>query len=120
MGGGFNYHVGSDMGGFGEVHGGFGIGQINDGGIRLLGWVVGKGLRLMNTCFQKRKSRLITFRLGKTETVIDCILVNNKNRSSLNDEKVIPGEEIHVVFLISITFISIPSLSFVKKKKNIY
>ena len=32
----FNGHVGSDMGGFGEVHGGFGIGQINDGGIRLL------------------------------------------------------------------------------------
>ena len=26
MGGGFNCHVGSDMGGFGEVHGGFGIG----------------------------------------------------------------------------------------------
>ena len=98
MGGDFNDHVGSDMGGFGEVHGGFGIGQINDGGIRLLGWAVGKGLCLMNTCFQKRKSWLITFRLGKTETMIDCILVNNKNRSSLNDEKVIPGEEIHVFF----------------------
>ena len=26
MGGDFNGHVGSDMGGFGEVHGGFGIG----------------------------------------------------------------------------------------------
>ena len=31
VGGDFNGHVGSDMGGFGEVHGGFGIGQINDG-----------------------------------------------------------------------------------------
>ena len=29
----FNGHVGSDMGGFGEVHGVFGVGQINDGGI---------------------------------------------------------------------------------------
>ena len=26
----FNDHVGSDMGGFGEVHGAFVIGQIND------------------------------------------------------------------------------------------
>ena len=32
----FNDYVGSDMGGFEEVHGAFGIGQINDGGIKLL------------------------------------------------------------------------------------
>ena len=75
VGGDFNGHVGSDMGGFGEVHGGFGIGQINDGGIRLLDWAVGKGLRLMNTCFQKRKSWLVTFRSGETETMIDYIMV---------------------------------------------
>ena len=53
--GNFNGHVGSDMGGFGEVHEGFGIGQLNDCGIRLLDWAVGKGLHLMNTCFQKSK-----------------------------------------------------------------
>ena len=58
VGGDFNDHVGTDMGGFGEVHVGFGIGQINDGRIRLLDWAVGKGLHLMNTCFQKRKSQL--------------------------------------------------------------
>ena len=94
VGGDFKGHVGSDMGGFGEVHGGFGIGQINDRGTRLLDWVVGKGLHLMNTCFQKRKSRLVTFRSGENETMIDYILVNNKYRSSVKDVKVIPGEEI--------------------------
>ena len=36
VGGDFNRHVGSDMSDSGEVHGGFGIMQINDGGIRLL------------------------------------------------------------------------------------
>ena len=36
MGGDFNYHVGGDMGGFGEVCGSSGIGEINDGRIRLL------------------------------------------------------------------------------------
>ena len=65
-----NGHAYSDMGGFGEVHGGFGIGQINDGRIRMLDWAVGKGLCLMNTCFQKRKSWLITFRSGETETFL--------------------------------------------------
>ena len=77
VGGSFNGHVGSDMGGFGEVYGCFGIGQINDGRIRLFDWTVAKGLYLMNPCFQKRKSRPITLRLGETETKIDYILVNN-------------------------------------------
>ena len=78
VGGDFNGHVGSDMESFGEVHGGFGIGQIIDGGIRLLDRAVGKRLRLMNTYFQKRKSQLITFRLGETEVMIGYILENNK------------------------------------------
>ena len=52
----FNGHVDGDMGGFGEAHEGFGIGQKNDGGIKLLDWGVGKGLRLINSCLQKRKS----------------------------------------------------------------
>ena len=103
----FNGHVGSDMGSFGEVHEDFGIGKINDGGIRLLEWAVGKGLHLMNTCFQKRKSQLITFTLGKTETMIDYILVKNKYRSRVNNVKVIPGEEIvsqHCLLLINMVF----------------
>ena len=60
----------------------------------MLDWAVGKGLHLMITCFQKRKSWLITFRLDETETMIDYILVNNKYRSSVKDVKVISGEEI--------------------------
>ena len=47
----FNGHVGSDMGSSGEVQGVFRIGKTNNGGIRLLDWAAGKGLRLMNTCF---------------------------------------------------------------------
>ena len=107
VGGDFNGHVGSDMGAFGEVHWDFGIEQINDGRIRLLNWAVGKGLPLMNTCFQKRKSRLVTFRSGETETMIDYILVNNKYRSSVKDVKVIPGEEIvsqHCLLLMDMVF----------------
>ena len=101
----FNSHVDSDMGGFGEVHGDFGIGQINDGGIRLSDWAVSKCL--INTCFQKSKRRLVTFRSGETETMIDYNLVNNKYRSSVKDVKVVPGEEIvsqHCLLLIDVMF----------------
>ena len=48
----------------------------------------------MNTCFQKRKSQLITFRSSETETMIDYTLVNNKYRSIVKDVKIVPGEEI--------------------------
>ena len=41
----------------------------------------------MNTCFQKRKSWLIKFRSGETETMINYILVNNKYRSSAKNVK---------------------------------
>ena len=44
VGGNFIGHVGSNMGGFREAHRGFGMGQINDGGVRLLDWAVSKGL----------------------------------------------------------------------------
>ena len=57
-------------------------------------WAVCKGLRLMHACFRKRKSRLITFRSGETETIIDYILVNNKYTSSVKDVKVIRGERV--------------------------
>ena len=107
VGGDSNGHVGNVMGGCGEVRGGFGIGQINDGGIRLLDWAVGKGLCLINTCFQKRKCRLKTFRSGESETMTDYILVNNKYRSSVKEVKVIPGEDIesqHCLLLMYMVF----------------
>ena len=80
----FNGHVGSDNGGFGEVHCGFAVGQLNDRGIRLSDWAFGKGLYLISTCFHKRKSWLITFKLGETETMIDYIFVNNRYRICVN------------------------------------
>ena len=78
VGGDFNSQVDSNVDGLERFMGGFQIGQINDGGIGLLDWTVGEGLRLINTCFQKRKSRLITFTSGETETMIDYILMKNK------------------------------------------
>ena len=107
LGGDFNGHGSSDLCGFREVYGGFRIGQINDGGIKLLDQAIGKGFRLMNTYFRSRKSQLIIFRSGETETVIDFILVNKKYRGSAKDVKVFPGEEIvsqHCLLLMDMVF----------------
>ena len=92
MGGFLNVHVGSDIGGFGEAHGGFQIGQINGRGIRVLDWAVGRRLRLMNS-FQKRKSQIITFQSSETERMIDFIVVNSNYISRVKDVKLITDSE---------------------------
>ena len=61
VGGDFNGHIGRNMGSFEEVHEGFGIGQIYDGGIILLDWAIGKYVRLMSTYFQEKKK--LTFNI---------------------------------------------------------
>ena len=40
---------------FGLVHKGFSVEKI-DGRVKVIDWVIGKGLCLINTCFEKRKS----------------------------------------------------------------
>lgn len=57
------------MQGFGEVHRGFEIGQIHHyGGVRLMNWAVGKGLHLMNTCFEKRKNNIFITKMKNNDT----------------------------------------------------
>ena len=61
----------------------------------------------MDTCFQKKKSGLITFKSGETETMTDYILVNKKYKSSVKDVKLIPGEEVvsqHCLLLMDMVF----------------
>ena len=55
----------------------------------------------------EKKSWLTTFRLGKTKTMINFILVNNKYRISVKDVKVMPDGEIvseHCLLLMSMVF----------------
>ena len=56
------------------------VGQVNDGEVRQMDWRVSKGFYLMNTCFNKGKSWLITFQLSDIEMEIDYIFVNNRYR----------------------------------------
>ena len=89
----------------------------------MLDWAVGKGLHLLNTRFQKRKGWLITFRSDKIETMINFILVNNKYRSSIEDVKVISGEETvsqHCLLLNDMVFKKVKRKVKFKKKLKLW
>ncbi|XP_019246529.1 PREDICTED: craniofacial development protein 2-like [Nicotiana attenuata] len=57
----FNGHIGSAAGGYGEVHGGFGLGVRNGGGTSLLDFAKAFELVIANSSFSKREEHLVTF-----------------------------------------------------------
>nr|XP_016437250.1 PREDICTED: uncharacterized protein LOC107763287 [Nicotiana tabacum] len=58
IGGGFNGHIGSFAGGYTEVHGGFGFGERNGGGILLSDFAKAFDLVIANSSFTKREEHL--------------------------------------------------------------
>ena len=92
-GGDWNGHVGSTAAGFEEVHGGFGYGERNEEGGRILDFAVAHDLIIGNTWFKKRLNHLITYESGDHSTQIDFILFRRSLRKLIQDVKVIPGEE---------------------------
>ena len=61
---------------FDEVDGGHVIDQQNDGGVRLMHWSFGKGVKLINIYFQRKVSHLVVYTLGHAEKVVNYILVS--------------------------------------------
>jgi len=59
-----NGHVGVNTAGYEGVHGGYGYGNRNEEGIRLLEMAQGLDLVIANTCFKKRDEHLITYCSG--------------------------------------------------------
>ena len=92
IGGDLNGHVGTSREGFETVLGGFGFGERNEAGSRILDFALAYDLSIMNTWFQKRQSHLVTYRSGPHASQIDFFLVRNVWRKSYTDCKVIPGE----------------------------
>ena len=93
LGGDMNGHVGREVEGFEDVHGGHGYGERNREGEMLLEFASATGLILLNTLFQKEKEKKVTYASGDVETVIDYVLTRRSNKKSVQDVKVIPGEE---------------------------
>ncbi|XP_055822713.1 uncharacterized protein LOC129891389 [Solanum dulcamara] len=74
IGGDFNGHIGATSSGFDDEHGGFGLGERNEGGASLLDFARAFELVVANSCFLKRENHLITFRSTVAKTQIDYLL----------------------------------------------
>ncbi|EDO45072.1 predicted protein, partial [Nematostella vectensis] len=89
----FNGHVGSMAGGYEGVHGGYGYGERNPEGVRLLDFAVANELVITNSMFQKRSSHLVTYQSGGASTQVDYILTRKNNFRHVTNTKVVPNEE---------------------------
>ncbi|XP_009757832.1 uncharacterized protein [Nicotiana sylvestris] len=75
IGGDFNGHIGSSVGGYSEVHGSFGFGEQNRGGVSLLDFAKAFELVIAYSSFPKREENLVTFQSTVVKTQIDYLLL---------------------------------------------
>ena len=88
----FNGHVGKQIAGYEDVHGGNGIGERNVEG-KMLEFCDEKELCVANTWFRKGEKRKVTYSAGENESEIDFVPVGKGNRKYPRDVKVIPDEK---------------------------
>jgi hypothetical protein len=88
----FNGHVGEEIEGYEGVHGGKGYGRRNVEGEMLLEFAGAHQLSIMNTWFDKSDLRKITYESGRNQTVVDYVLVDQGERSTVSDVTVIRNE----------------------------
>ena len=89
----FNGHVGRSSLGNDRIHGGFGRGERNRDGKRILEFADSLDMVVGNTFFKKDDEKLITNESGNCATVIDYAVVQKEVMKKVKDIKVIPGEE---------------------------
>ncbi|CAL5400242.1 unnamed protein product [Camellia sinensis] len=107
IGGDFNGHVGIDKVGYERVHSGYGFGDRNEAGERILDFALASDLVVANTMYKKRDEHLITFKSGLVKSQIDYFLVRKVDCLKCNDCKVIPGESLvsqHRILILDLCF----------------
>jgi len=70
-----NGHVGSSNVGYDGTHGGFGYGDRNANGSRILEFADGLNLVVCNTLFMKQESQLVTYAGGPVKSTVDYIIL---------------------------------------------
>ena len=60
IGGDFHGHIGADSVGYDTVHGGFGFGERNSGGVSVLDFAVAFDLLVVSSFFKKKEDHLVT------------------------------------------------------------
>ena len=76
------------------MHGGWGVGERNKGGERVIDFAVAFDLALINTFFEKKMNRLITYSSGGRESQIDLLLCKRDHLVEIRNCKVINGESV--------------------------
>jgi len=67
-------HVGSNSVGYDGMHGGYGFGDRNADGSRILEFVDGLNLVICNTLFMKQESRLVTYVAGSAKSTVHSLI----------------------------------------------
>ena len=94
IGGDMNGHLGSNRTGYERVHGGYGFGERNYMGERVLDFAQAYELAIVNTFYRKREEHYITFKSGENKSQIDCLMWRRESIKRCKDCKVIPGESV--------------------------
>ena len=82
-----NGHVGRGSEGYEGIHGGRGYGTRNREGDRILEFGNATDMVVLNTMFEKKDNRLITYQSGEDSTQIDYILISRENRKLVRMSK---------------------------------
>ncbi|XP_060177875.1 uncharacterized protein LOC132607814 [Lycium barbarum] len=90
----FNGHIGSISRGYDNVHGGFGFGDRNGGGVSLLDFAKAFRLVITNSSFLKKEEHLVTFCSSVAVTQIDFLLLRKDDKGLCKDCKVISSENL--------------------------
>ena len=107
IGGDFNGHFGGNSGGYEAVHGGFGFGERNSGGVAVLDFAIAYDLLVVNSLFKKKEDHLVTFKSGSFKTQIDYFLTRADSRRACRDCKVISSECVgsqHRLLVLDVVF----------------
>jgi len=89
-----NGHVGSSNVGNDGMHGGFGYGDRNADGSRILQFADGLNLVICNIVFMKQESQLVTYAASPVLiSMVDYIIVQQEEKAKVRNVKVITNEE---------------------------
>jgi len=88
-----NGHAGSSNVGYHRTCGGFGYGDSNADGSRILEIADGLNLIICNALFMKQESLLVTYAPSPVNSMVDYILVQQEYKAKVHSVKVIPNEE---------------------------
>ncbi|KAK3566416.1 hypothetical protein QTP86_032264, partial [Hemibagrus guttatus] len=94
IGANFNGHVGEGTTGDEEVIGKFGVKERNLEGQMVVDFAKKMDMAVVNTYFQKREERRVTYKSGGRRTQVDYILCRRGNLKEISDCKVVVGESV--------------------------